>query len=107
MNIKEIRKKAKYIKKSYKGKIFAFPVEEENPYSKYAIVIDTGSKLNVFSDLLDITEAAQCVQKAISILKRNGVNVSYENDVRFIFYEAQKNAPSVTMRRLKNNFKQN
>lgn len=100
MNIKAIKQKAKKVQKRYGGFIFAFPVEEENPFSKYAVVIDTGLKFMVFPELLDITETAQCVLEATNILNRYKPNVTYEKDVRFIFHEAQKNAPSVTMRRL-------
>lgn len=97
----EIIKKAKNIAKGNGGKIFAFPTEEENPFSKFALVVRSGSKYIVFGELLEIQEVAQGILETIKTLKRNGINTNYDNDVRFVFYEAQMNSPSLIMKELR------
>lgn len=101
MNKKKMIKRAKRIKKDSGGKVFAFPIDRDDPFSKYVLVLDLGVEFNVFPEKLDITEVAQCIFEAIQIFERNGFKISYEEDVRFVVYEAQMNAPSVTMRRLR------
>ena len=106
MSNNEIRRKAKEIRKSNGGKIFAFPISEEDPFSKYAIVVETGKKLSIFPERLVVEEVAQCILVLIDTLEKNGIKVSYEQDVKFMLYDAQINSPSITMKKLRsaNNF---
>lgn len=101
MNIKSITKKAKQLKNELGGRIFAFPIEENNPFSKYAITYLTHNQYITYPEALSINEVASAIQYTIEGLNENGANVEYEADVRFLSYEAQVNAPDVTMRKLK------
>lgn len=101
MNTMEIEKKAIELKGRVGGKIFAFPVNEQDPFSKYAVTMFTGEDFKTFPDALDISEAASGIQQILHSLKEEGLDSDYERLVRFVSYEAQINAPSVTMRRLK------
>ena len=101
----EIIQRAKAIKKDKGGMIFAFPIEAENPFSKYVLVTDVGDcNMRVFAEELDITEAAQSILMEIEFFHKDGIELSYEKDVRFMFFEAQKNAPSIPMKRLRKTF---
>ncbi|NLJ94057.1 MAG: hypothetical protein GX326_00980 [Clostridiaceae bacterium] len=104
--IKKAKKTALGMQKNMGGIIFAFPIDEDDPFSKFVLVVDVGTKFDVFPELFDITEVANGILEMINIFKRNGIEVLYERDVRFAFYEAQKNAPSITMKKLRdiNNF---
>lgn len=101
MTNNEIRRKAKDIRKNNGGRIFAFPILEEDPFSKYAIVVDTGKRLSIFQERLVVEEVAQCILVLIEMLERNGTEISYDQDVKFISYDAQINSPSITMKKLR------
>lgn len=98
---RKLENKAKELKREMGGKIFTFPIEEDDPFSKFGFVAYYGKKYLVFEELMDITEVAQGILEMSNFFKRNGIKIKYEEDVRFVVYEAQKNAPSVTMKRLR------
>lgn len=92
---------AKLLRENLGGTIFAFPIEESNPFSTYAVVVYAGEKYFVYPRATNISEAALGVTTILEMLKKSGTNVNYEKDVRFISYQAQIDAPDITMRRLK------
>ena len=93
--------KAKQIKEQLGGMIFAFPVEEDNPFSAYAVVMCVGGQYFVYPKAADISEASVGVLTVLDELKKRHMATDYSKDVRFISCQAQMDAPSVTMRRLK------
>jgi hypothetical protein len=102
MHIQEIEKRAAQLKEQLGGKIFAFPVNDADPFSKYAITMDLGGgHYKTYPKPMTINEAAACIKMLLERLSEEGVNVDYSRDVRFISYQAQMDAPDVTMRRLK------
>lgn len=101
MNPKEIEKKAEDLRKQLGGTIFAFPINEADPLSKYAVVMYAGEKYHVYPECTDVSQAAVGVKTILEQLAKHGMDADYQRNVRFIHYEAQMNAPSVTMRRLK------
>lgn len=101
MDIKKIEKKAKELREELGGSIFAFPVEEENPFSKYAVSIIVGDGFKIYPELMTIEEAAIAVQTTLEMFEKEGLESDYSKLVRFVSFESQVNAPSVTMRRLK------
>jgi hypothetical protein len=96
-----IEQRAKRIRKSNGGTVFAFPVTEDDPLSKYAFSYFTGKEFIAFPEPLDINEVAMMILKTMEVFKGQGLSLNYEDDVRFITYDTQINAPDVTMRRLK------
>ena len=96
-----IQRRAAEIREQTGGTIFAFPVEEENPYSFYAVVVYLGGLYHVYPQAENVANAAQGVTVILEQLKKLGFAKSYENDVRFICYPAQINAPSTIMHQLK------
>lgn len=101
MNIQQIEETAETLKSQVGGTIFAFPIDDRDPFSKYAVTMYTGEEYKTFPDTLVFEEAADGVAQLLEGLKENGFDADYERNVRFVSYEAQVNAPSVTMRRLK------
>lgn len=101
MNTKTIEKKASKLKRELGGTIFAFPIEEDNPYSKYAISIYTGGGFSTYPEPLTIEEAAASIKSTLEAYKKTGLKADYDKHVRFVSYEPQVNSPSVTMRRLR------
>lgn len=101
MNVTEIEQKADAIKKQHGGKIFAFPIDEQDPFSKYAVTMFTGWEYKTFPNLLGMEEAAAGVAQILESLRENGLDADFERNVRMVSYDAQFNAPSVTMHRLK------
>jgi len=95
--------KAKQIRESLGGTIFSFPVDEVNPFSPYAVVMYAAESYFVYPRATDISEAALGVLTILKELKKNGMNADYKRNVRLISYQAQMDAPSVVMRRLKKN----
>lgn len=87
----EVIKKAKEIAKNTGGKIFAFPVENDNPFSQFALVVRISGKYMVFDDLLDMRGVAQGILETRKMLNKNGIKTNYDKDVRFVLYEPQKN----------------
>lgn len=94
-------KKAKDLRKRVGGTIFAFPINEKDPQSKYAVVVYAGGKYHVYPSASDISEAGVGIRTILEEFKKIGYPVNYEKDVRFVTYEAQVNAPDVTMKRLR------
>lgn len=101
MDIKLIEETANSIREQLGGRLFAFPIEPSNPHSKYAVTFYTDSDYKTYPDLLVVEEAAAGVASMIDGLKQSGRDIDFERDVRFVSYDAQINAPSVTMRKLK------
>lgn len=97
----EIKVRAENMRKELGGTIFAFPVEEENPFPKYAVVMFVGGEYKVFPETANIEEAATGILIILEQMQKEGHDVNYTKDVRFVNYQAQIDAPSVTMRRLK------
>ncbi|ARF66713.1 hypothetical protein B7C51_01150 [Paenibacillus larvae subsp. pulvifaciens] len=93
--------KAKEIRKKLGGKIFAFPINDKDPFSKYAIVVYEGGIYHVYPEAEDISTAAVGIKVTLEQYQRNGEILDYDKDVRFVSYATQVNAPNVTMRRLK------
>jgi hypothetical protein len=90
------------LKARLNGKIFAFPINESDPFSKYAVTMEVGgNQFKTYPQPLTINEAAACVLELLEGLKNEGYEVDYSWDVRFISYQAQMDAPDLTMRRLK------
>lgn len=96
-----IEKQAHSMRQELGGRIFAFPVEEDNPFSKYAVVVYLGGSYHIYPEASTIEEAAIGVKTILEEAEKSGYNLQFEKDVRFVSYDAQMNAPSVTMRRLK------
>ena len=92
---------AKRLKKQFGGTIFAFPIEEENPFSPYSIVVFHQGMYFPFPDATDLSEAALGVNTLLEEMRKNGMDDDYERNVRLILHQAQKDAPSTVMRRLK------
>lgn len=101
LNIEQVKEKAKTLKETFGGIIFAFPLVENNPYSKYAISYYTGEQFVTFPDELNVSEVAAGIIEIMETLNKVGMNIDYDNDVRFMLHDAQINAPDVTMRKLK------
>ncbi|MDN4069238.1 hypothetical protein QYF50_15405 [Paenibacillus vini] len=102
MNNKQIQERAKEIQNQTGGKIFCFPVHEDDPFSKFAVVIHVGEEnYRIYPKPLPIEEAAAGIQVTLEAFKKEGWDADYDRNVRFISYQAQIDAPSVTMRKLK------
>lgn len=95
---------AKSIREQLGGTIFAFPIEPENPYSTYAVVVYAGGEYFVYPEATDITEAATGIMTILEEFKKIGLAKEYNTDVRMITYKTQIDAPSVTMWRLKRGY---
>jgi len=93
--------RAKQFRENLGGTIFAFPIEEDNPFSPYAIVMYTGGRYFTYPDTTDISEAAAGILMLLKEMKENGMDADYERDVRLISYQPQMDAPSTVMRKLK------
>ncbi len=100
-DISKIKQKVRELQNINGGKIFVFPISPDDPFSKYTFTIDTGKEVIVFPNEMGMEEAAGAIDYVLKSFKEEGIDISYEEDVRFIMNEAQVNAPSVTMRRLK------
>lgn len=101
MNKTAIEEKAKELRGRVGGTIFSFPINETDPFSKYAVAVYTGSGYNIYPEPLSIEEAAAGVYETLKGFKSIGLDDNYERNVRFVSYDAQMDAPNVTMRRLK------
>lgn len=98
--------KAKQIKEQSGGTIFAFPIEESNPFSPYAVVVYAGGEYFAYPDATDISMAAAGVLTIMEEFKKIKINVDYKKDVRLISYQTQMDAPSTIMRQLKKEMKE-
>ncbi|MGI1659592.1 MAG: hypothetical protein ACRKFN_11485 [Desulfitobacterium sp.] len=92
---------AKQMRESLGGTIFAFPTEPDNPFSPYAVVVYAADQYFVYPEATNISEAAQGVLTILEEYKKRGIDADYERNVRMVSYQAQIDAPDVTMRRLK------
>lgn len=101
MNMQLLEKTATEMKANLGGRIFAFPVEADNPYSTYAVAVFDGTTCRVYTRSFSVEEAAGAALAALECFKSSGIPASYEEDVRFVSYDAQVNGPSIGMRRLK------
>lgn len=95
---------AKSLRKQLGGTIFAFPIEPDNPFSTYAVVVYADGKYFVYPEATDITAAATGVLTILEEFKRIGMAKDYNKDVRMVSYQKQMDAPSVVMRRLKRGY---
>lgn len=93
--------RAKQLRENLGGTIFAFPIEEDKPFSPYAIVMYAGGQYFAYPDATDISEAATGIFTLLEEMKKNGMDADYERNVRMISYQAQMDAPSTVMRKLK------
>ena len=93
--------RAKQIKEQHGGTIFSFPLEEDNPFSPYAIVMCVENKYFPYPDACDISEAASGIFILLEEMKKSGMDADYQRNVRMISYQAQMNAPNTVMRKLK------
>jgi hypothetical protein len=104
MNNIEIEQKAENMRKQLGGTVFAFPIYEEDPFSGYAVVMWAGEKWHVYPRTENIHDAALGVKTIMEMMEQNGFPMNYQQDVRFVSYDAQINAPSLPMRRIKKEF---
>lgn len=102
LNINEIQKRAEKMRQQVGGTIFGFPINEADPLSKYAVTVYTVAGYNTYPEPLTIQEAAAGILETLNGFKENGMDDDYERNVRLVSYDAQLNAPDVTMRRLRN-----
>lgn len=93
--------KAKQLKEQLGGTIFAFPMEEDNPFSPYSIVMYAGDQYFVYPDATDISEAAGGIFVLLEEMKKSGMDADYDRNVRLVSLQAQMDAPSTVMRKLK------
>src|SRR5665648_155692 len=93
--------RAKQLKEQLGGTIFAFPTEEDNPFSPYAIVMCVDDQYFPYPDACDISEAAGGIVTLLGEMKKSEMEVDYERNVRLISYQAQVDAPSTVMWKLK------
>jgi len=101
MNTAEIIKRSTAIREQQGGQIFAMPLDEADPNSKYVISMYAGDEIHVFPDVVDISEAAVAVVHILDALKEEGLDSDYARNVRFAMTEAQLNSPDVRMHELK------
>lgn len=97
-------KEAKNLRKQLGGTIFAFPIEPDEPFSSYAVVVYADGKYFVYPEATDITEAATGIMVILDEFKKIGKAKDYNKDVRMVTYQPQMDAPSVVMRRLKRGY---
>jgi hypothetical protein len=96
-----IENKAAELRSQLGGTIFVFPIDEQDPFSKYAVVVYAGGMYHTYPETENISVAAVGVQTILEQFKKHGEDVSFEKDVRFVSFEAQVNGPDLTMRRLR------
>ena len=85
------------------GRFFVFPVEPDNPHSKYAFAMYDGKQFHTYAEAVPVEEAAANLKGAIEAFEEVfKAKVEWDRDVRFISTEAQVNSDNVTMRRLRN-----
>jgi len=94
--------KAKQIRESLGGTLFAFPIEESNPFSAYAVVMYAGGKYITYPDTTNLSEASAGILLILKELKKRGLDANYERNVRIISYQAQMDSSSTVMHKLKN-----
>ena len=97
-------KTAKNLREQLGGTIFAFPIDPDNQFSTYAVVVYAEGKYFVYPEATDITEAAAGVLAILEEFKKIGIAKDYNKDVRMVSYQKQMDAPSVVMRRLKRGY---
>lgn len=93
--------KAKQLRGQLGGSIFGFPLEENNPFSQYAVVMYAAGQYFAYPNATDISEAATGIMILLEEMKKLGYDTDYERNVRLISFQAQTDAPSTVMHRLK------
>lgn len=93
--------KARELKEQLGGTIFAFPIEGNNPFSAYAIVMYAEGTYFPYPNAANISEASLGVLTLLEELKKIGQDADYERNVRLVSYQTQMDAPSTVMKRLK------
>lgn len=101
MNEKQIIEKAKQLREQLGGRIFSFPLEEVNPFSPYAIVMYANGQYFPYPKANNLSEASSGIFLLLELLKKTGEDADFERNVRLVSYQAQIDAPDITMRRLK------
>ncbi|KGE16637.1 hypothetical protein [Paenibacillus wynnii] len=97
----QIQDKAATLRERLGGTIFGYPIHENNPHSPYAVVVYAAGHYHVYPEAKDISFAALGVKTILEQFQKSGLSVNYTDAVRLVSYEAQVNAPDVTMRRLR------
>lgn len=100
MDKSKVLKVAAKLKQETGGIIFGFPTDENDPFSKYTVVVFSGGKYHVYPEAENIQLAAVGVNTIIECFRKVGKNIIFSRDVRLVSYDAQMKAPDVTMRRL-------
>lgn len=103
MKRKEIEAQAEVLRRKIGGRFFAFPAEPENPYSKYVFTAFIGGKYKTYPKQMDISETAANIKVLLEALIEEGYEVNFERDVRFSMCDVQLNAPSIQMKKLRDN----
>lgn len=93
--------KAKQFRETIGGTIFAFPIEEDNPFSSYAIVMYHGGQFFSYPQADNLPAVSAGIFLLLELLKKTGKDADYERNVRLISYQAQMDVPSTVMRKLK------
>ncbi|PAD73696.1 hypothetical protein [Paenibacillus campinasensis] len=102
MNKSHIELRAQELRKELGGTIFSFPIVEEDPHSKYAVAVYMGrNNFRIYPNPLTIEEASAGIIATLEAFKENGFDHDYDRNVRLVSYQAQIDAPNLTMRRLK------
>ncbi|ADG06791.1 MULTISPECIES: hypothetical protein [Kyrpidia] len=65
MNLLEIEKKAEFLRQQLGGLIFAFLIDEGDPYSKFAVVVYTGDGFRTFPEPLDFLQKIQSERETV------------------------------------------
>lgn len=98
-----IKQKAIDLRNRLGGSIFVFAVEPDNPFSEYALAAYIGDdKWTICPFTGAIEDVCGGLMGAMQEFETRGLHIDYNRDVRVVSYPAQMNAPSVTMRRLRN-----
>lgn len=92
---------AKHLRDQLGGTIFAFPINESDPFSAYSIVMYAGGQYFEYPNATDISEAATGVLTLLEEMKKSGMDADYKRNVRMISYQAQMDGPNTVMGRLK------
>lgn len=101
MDKKEIIEMARKLRKQVGGFILAFPIEDENPFSEYAVVVYEGNQYFVYPQANNLQFAAVGINAIISSYEKTGKKINFKRDVRLVSYEPQINAPDITTRRIR------
>ena len=93
--------KAKQHREQLGGAVFAFPSEEKNQLSPYAIVLYAGGQYFAYPQAKNLSEVSEAIFLLLELLKKTGRDADYGRNVRLISYQTHMAAPNTVMRRLK------